>query len=192
MKLWPQKRWKQILLIAVLAVAIVLASLLAYVIFAIGNDVVTEVVVKNAEGSETALVLYHPGLSSFAHDVAYAFADGLVASGWRVEIATPSSEAPTSTSDYGLLVLFFSTYGGNPDSPTVRHLERMCDLDGISVVLVGLAGGGAEGSTAIIREAVVDANGEIILEKAWFNMAPNEGDKAATVLAEETAQGITP
>jgi len=67
---------------------IALASVLAYVMFAIGNDVVTEVVVKNAEGSETALVLYHPGLSSFAHDVAYAFADGLVSNGWRGDCYT--------------------------------------------------------------------------------------------------------
>ncbi|MBN1358039.1 hypothetical protein JW988_04635, partial [Candidatus Bathyarchaeota archaeon] len=102
MKLWPQKRWKQILLIALLVVVIVFASVSAYVFFAIGNDVVTEVVVMNEEANETALVLYHPGLSSFAHDVAYAFADGLVSSGWRVEIATPSSEAPTDASEYGL------------------------------------------------------------------------------------------
>jgi len=182
----------QILLIAVLVVVIILASVLAYVMFAIGNDVVTEVVVKNEGGSETALVLYHPGLSSFAHDVAYAFADGLVSSGWRVEVATPSNEAPTDASDYGLLVLCFSTYGGNPDSSTVRHVERMGDLGGVDVVLVGLAAGDAESSTAIMREDVVAANGAIMLEKAWFTMAPNEGDKAATVLAEETGQGIAP
>ncbi len=175
-----------------LAVVIVFASVSAYVFFAIGNDVVSEVVVKNEEASETALVLYHPGLSSFAHDVAYAFADGLVSSGWRVEIATPSSEAPTDASEYGLLVLCFSTYAGSPDSPTVRHLERMGDLGGVDVVLVGLAAGDAESSMATMREAVVDANGEIILEKAWFTQAPNEGDKAATVLAEETGQGIAP
>jgi len=108
------------------------------------------------------------------------------------EIATPSSEAPTDASDYGLLVLCFSTYGGRPDLPTVRHFERMSDLGGVDVVLVGLAAGGADGSTATIREAVVDANGAIILEKAWFTQAPNEGDKAATVLAEETGQGIAP
>ena len=192
MKFWPQKKWKQILLIAVLAVVIVFASVSAYVLFAIGNDVVTEVVVKNAESNETALVLYHPGLSSFAHDVTYAFADGLVSSGWRVAIATPSSEAPTDATDYGLLVLCFSTYAESPDSPTVRHLERMGDLGEVNVVLVGLAAGDAQSSMATMREAVVDANGEIILEKAWFTQVSNEGDKAATVLAEETGQGIAP
>ena len=30
----------------------------------------------------TALVVYHPGLSDFPHDVANAFAEGLVARGW--------------------------------------------------------------------------------------------------------------
>jgi len=58
--------------------------------------------------------------------------------------------------------------------------------------LVGLAAGDAQSSMATMREAVVDANGEIILEKAWFTQVSNEGDKAATVLAEETGQGIAP
>jgi hypothetical protein len=91
LKLWPQKRWKKILLISVLVIVVALASLLANVIYAINTDIVTELVVKNPDGSKTALVLYHPGLSSFAHDVSYAFADGLASNGWRVEIATPST-----------------------------------------------------------------------------------------------------
>jgi hypothetical protein len=191
LKLWPQKKWKKILLVSVLAVVVVFASVLGYIIFAINNDIVTDVVVKNAGGSSTALVLYHPGLSSFAHDVAYAFADGLVSSGWRVEIATPSAEAPTDMSNYGLLVLCFSTYGGNPDTPTVRNLERMGDLNGIQTVLVGLAAGDAGSSTATMQKAVTDANGTVILEKAFYTQAPNEGNKPATDLAEQAGRGIT-
>jgi hypothetical protein len=191
LKLWPQKKWKKILLVSVLIVVVVFASVLAYIIFAINNDIVTDIVVKNAGGSDTALVLYHPGLSSFAHDVAYAFADGLVSSGWRVEIATPSAEAPTDMSNYGLLVLCFSTYGGNPDAPTVRHLERMGDLQGIQTVLVGLAAGDAGSSTATMQKAVTNANGTVILEKAFYTQAPNEGNQPATDLAEQAGRGIT-
>jgi hypothetical protein len=90
MKLWPEKKWKKIVLIAVIAFVIVVASVLGFVFFKINNDYVSGIDVLNADGSETALVIYHPGLSSFMKDVAYAFADGLVENGWRVEITTAS------------------------------------------------------------------------------------------------------
>jgi flavorubredoxin len=193
LKLWPQKRWKKILLISVIVIVVVLASLLAYVIYAINTDIATELVVKNPDGSKTALVLYHPGLSSFAHDVSYAFADGLASNGWRVEIATPSTQASTDTSKYNLLVLVASTYGGQPDSPTMRHLERMGDLHGINTVIVALAGGvgGAESTTKALQEAVSSANGTIIKLLALYNQAPNEGNKSATELAEQAGSEIT-
>jgi len=88
--------------------------------FAFNNDIVTELVIENPDGGKTSLLLYHPGLSSFLHDVAYALADGLVSNGWRAEIATPSPEAPTDTSKYDLLVIFASTYGGRPDRRKAR------------------------------------------------------------------------
>jgi len=191
LKLWPQKRWKKILLISVLVVFVVFASLLAYVAYAISTDVVTEVVVENPGGSKTALVLYHPGLSSFAHDVAYAFTEGLVSNGWRVEIATPSAQAPSEPSEYDLLVFCFSTYGWEPDSPTMRQIERMGDLEGVDLVLVGLAAGDAMGSKAKVAEVVLSANGNIISEIALNSIAPNEGNKSATELAEQAGREIT-
>lgn len=162
--------------------------------YAINNDIVTELVIKDPDGSKTALVLYHPGLSSFAHDVAYAFADGLVSNGWRVEIATPSTEAPTDASKYDLLVICASTYGGQPDSPTIRHLERMGDLHGRNTVIVALSGGegGAEMTEEAVQGVVSSANGIIIKLLALHNQAPNEGNKGATELAEQVGGEIAP
>ena len=98
MKFLPQKKWKKIFLISILAFVIVVAGVSGFIFFKINNDYVSEIEVLNAEGS--ALIIYHPGLSSFMQDVAYAFADGLVENGWRVEITTASSQAPTDMSDY--------------------------------------------------------------------------------------------
>ena len=98
MRIRPQKKWKKILLVTLLITVAISVSLLSYASFAMNNDVVTQLVIKNPTGNKTALVLYHPGLSSFSHDVSYAFAVGLVSNGWRVEIATSSIEAPTNIS----------------------------------------------------------------------------------------------
>jgi hypothetical protein len=92
-----------------------------------------------------------------------------------------------------LLVLVASTYEGQPDSPTMRHLKRMGDLHGINTVIVALAGGvgGAESTTKALQEAVSSANGTIIKLLALYNQAPNEGNKSATELAEQAGSEIT-
>ena len=191
MKLWPQKRWKKVLLIILLTFIIVSASLLAYASFVMNNDVSSELIIRNPQGSKTALLLYHPGLSSFSHDVSYAFADGLASNNWRVEIATPSKEAPTETSKYDLLIVASNTYGFTPDTPTTRHLERMGDLDGIQVVLLTLGAGSALESQQSLEDTIESQNGIIIRSILVYSLAPNEGEKSPTELAKETAIGLS-
>lgn len=154
------------------------------------NDVITQLIIKNPEGNKTALVLYHPGLSSFSRDVSYAFAEGLVSNNWRVEIATPSIEAPTDLSNYDLLVVSSNTYGFNPDTPTSRHIERIGDLKGIETVLITLGAGTAENSQQIFKNLVESHNGTIIESLLLYSMAPNEGGNSATEVAEQTAKEI--
>ena len=190
MKLLPQKRWKKVLLIILLTFIIVSVSLLAYASFVINNDVISELVIKNPQGSKTALILYHPGLSSFSHDVSYAFVDGLIQNNWRVEITTPSIEAPTDLSKYDLLVVASNTYGFSPDTPTTRHLERIGDLKEIKVVLLTLGAGSALESQQSLENMVQAQDGTIIRSILVYNMAPNERDKSPTELARETAIGL--
>jgi len=190
-KLWPQKRWKKIFLIILLTLIIVSASLLAYASFVMNNDVVSELVIKNPQGSKTALILYHPGLSSFSHEVSYAFADGLIQNNWRVEITTPSIEAPTDLSKYDLLVVASNTYGFSPDTPTTRHLERIGDVNEIEVVLLTLGAGSALESQQSLENMVQAQGGIIIRSILVYSMAPNGGEKNPTELARETAIGLS-
>jgi hypothetical protein len=191
LKLWPQKSWKKILLITLLAIIILSGSLLIYASFGMNNDVITQLKIQNPDGSKTALVLYHPGLSSFSQDVSYAFAEGLTFNKWRVEITTPSVEAPTDLSNYDLLVVSSNTYGFNPDAPTTRHLERIGDLKGIETVVINLGVGSAEKSQEIFENLVELNNGTIIESLLLYSIAPNEGDISATEIAELTAKKIT-
>ena len=159
--------------------------------YIINIDVFTEVVVENAGGSKTALVLYRPGLSSFAHDVTYAFVGGLVSNDWRVEIATPSVEAPTYLSKYGLLVVASNTYAFTPEAAITRHLDRIGDLKGIQTVLLTLGAGSAEGSKQALENMIQAQNGTIQKSLLLYSLAPNEGDLSATEIARKAAQQIT-
>jgi hypothetical protein len=191
MRVWPQKKWKKILLVTLLMTVAISGSLLIYASFTMNNDVVTQLVIKNPAGNKTALVLYHPGLSSFSHDVSYAFADGLVSNGWRVEIATSSIEAPTNLSKYSLLVISSNTYAFIPDAPTTRQLERIGNLNGIQTVLLTLGAGSAQESQKALEAKIQNSNGTILQSLVLYSMAPNQGDRTATEIAQQTAREIT-
>jgi len=143
MKLWPQKKWKQVLsvlFVFFLAVVVILAIVDTYVSSAVNKDIVSGIEVVNPSGSKTALVVYQAGLTSFSKDSSYAFANGLGASGWRVEITTASSQAPTDLSKYSLLALGFPTYGSSPRTAIVRYVDMVGDLHGINTVIIACAG----------------------------------------------------
>ena len=190
-KLWPQKRWKKILLITFLTLLIIGASLLVYANAVMNNDVITQLTIKNPQGVKTALILYHPGLTSFSYDIANAYADGLILNNWRVEITTPSPQAPTDLSKYDLLVILSNTYAFTPDKPTTRQLERMGDLNGIQTVLVTLGAGSAQESQQSLESMVGSSNGDILQSVLLYSLAPNEEDKSATEIAYQSAQQLT-
>jgi flavorubredoxin len=190
MKLWPEKKWKKIVLIAIIAFVIVVAGVSGFVFFKFNSDYVSGIDVLNDDGSETALIIYHPGLSSFMKDVAYAFADGLVENGWRVEITTASSQAPTDPSGYSLLAFGSPVYADSP-SPTIkRHLERIGDLNGINTALLVTSGGSEGGAEASMQQTVEEHNGVIKEVLSLFNAAPNDGDPLD--IAEQAGREIFP
>ena len=146
----------------------------------------------NADGSESALIIYHPGLSSFMKDAVYAFADGLVENGWSVEITTASSQAPTDLSNYSLLVLGSPVYAGSPSPAIKRHVERIGDLQGIDTVLLVTSAGSDGGTEASMQQTVEEHNGTIETGLSLFTSAQNEGNSDPLDIAEQAGREIFP
>jgi Ca2+/Na+ antiporter len=202
MKIWPQKRWKQALFvffIFVLAVVVVLAIVGTYVSSAVNKDVVSGIEVVNPSGSKTALVVYQTGLTSFPKDTSYAFANGLAASGWRVEITTASSQAPSDLSKYSLLVLGFPTYeGSTPGQVIVRYVDRVGDLHGINTVIIALGGFDVGNSVATMTQNVHAANGTVqkslalIGTSTLFGVAPSGGNGSPADISRQAGTQIRP
>jgi len=164
LRFWPQKTWKKILLVFFLALLVVIAASIAFLALAvlpnINKDVVSGIDVINPSGSKTALVVYQPGYTGFPKDISYAFADGLASTGWRVEITTASSQAPSDLSGYSLLVLGFPVYGGKPGDPILRYINRTSDLNGINTVIIALDGlNSPAGSVDTLKQKVQAVNG---------------------------------
>ncbi len=102
----------------------------------INKDWVSDVEVVNSEGTAgTAYIAYYPGRSTFAKDVADAFVTGLVDNGWRCEITTASSQAPTNLDRYDLVALVSPTYMLQPAGRVTRYVGKL-DLGGKDVVII--------------------------------------------------------
>jgi len=140
---------------------LIVASVSVFVLIKADSDFTSEIKILNPNGSATALIIYHPGFSSFTEDVIYALGDGLKENGWRVEITTASDQAPTDLAKYSLLVLGSPVYGGSPNASIKRHIERIDDLQGIESLLVVTSGGINEGAKAVMQQIVEEHNGNI-------------------------------
>ena len=191
MKLWPQKRWKQILFVVVLILVAVFAAFGTFAGLllsgAISREVVSEIDVKNADGSKTALIVYQPGFSSFPKDVSYAFADGLTSSGWRVEITTASSEAPSDLSKYSLLALAYPVYGGTIGTAIVSYVNRVNDLAGVNTMIIACGGGDSGESIIPLKQQVEAANGTF-----YDSLALSNGNSTALESAQQAGSSIIP
>ena len=181
MKLWPQEKWKQVLVVLFLAILVIIAStavLLVYANTAVNKDVVSGIEIMNPGGNKTALVIYQPGLTSLPKDTSYAFANGLATSGWRVEITTASSQAPSDLSKYGLLVLGVPTYNNSPGTAIVRYVDRVGDLHGINAVIISIGASSPEKSVDIMAQKVQATNGTVEKSIALYEGGGSPADAA--------------
>ena len=140
----------------------------------VNAEVVSDVEVLNPNGSGgTALLTYHPGRSGYQEMLTQGFSEGLVANGWRVEIATASQETPTDLSGYDLLVLSAPTYDWVPAKPIRRYLERLGDLGGQPTAVIISAAGKTSLSLPMMEDLVREANGDLVASYALWTLVPN-------------------
>ena len=162
------------LITAVVTLALLLGAWQGLLSMMVNREVVSEVEVLNPDGNlGTALLVYHPGKSGYQKLITGAYSEGLVANGWRVEVATASREAPTDLSDYDLLVLSAPTYDWEPAKPIQRYLEGLGDLGGQPTVVIISAAGKTTESLPFLEDLVVKANGELVASYVLKTIVPN-------------------
>ena len=193
---WLYKKAKALVRMVVVAVVVILAAGMALLHFVTSQDVASGVKVLNRGGGQgTALVVYHPGVTDFHETVTSAFADGLVSNGWRVEMTTASSRAPTDLSSYDLLVLGGPTYFWTPNRPIRSYLSRLGDLGGKPTAIIITALGMGERSISTMEQLVLAANGNLVTSLLLYSLAPNEetyGISDPEEIASQVAEAITP
>ena len=174
MKLWPQKKWKKIMLATLLVVLAALGSVAAYFEYSVYHETPTDIEVLNADGAKTALVIYHPGLTDFAKNVTYTYAEALAQAGWRVEITTPSTQAPTDIAKYQLLVLCWAIYDLNPAPTITNQIHRLGNLNDVDTVII-IIGGGLDPLNVkdSMNRIIEEANGTVVQSITSFRSQRN-------------------
>jgi hypothetical protein len=178
---WPKKKWKKVILVTLIALMVIGIPTLAFLEYSVYNETVTSIEVKNMQGAKNALVIYHPGLTGFSHDIAYTFADELASNDWRVELTTASCKAPTDLTQYDLLVFDWPIYDFNPGPTITSYIHRIGDLQGKDVVIVTIGGGiNPLNAQDAMKQIIQDANGHI-KETVVIFRGGNFTDKASQV-----------
>lgn len=141
---------------------------LAYDVWFTGRanaEFVSPVTTLGGDGSAgLALIVYHQGRgpAQFQARMQRAFAEGLQAHGWQVDITTASRQTPTDLSGYDLLVLGAQTYNWCPARPIVDFVDRVGDLRGKPVVVIVSGGGMTERALRVLQTRIVKAGGVIV------------------------------
>jgi len=183
-KFWPQKRRNKIMLTILLVTLATLGGVFAYLEYSVYHETPTDTQVLNADGAKTALVIYHPGLTDYARNVTYTYAEALAEAGWRVEVTTPSPQAPTDIAKYQLLVLGWAIYDFGPAPTITSQIQRIGDLNEVNTTII-IMGGGLDPFNVKdqMNRIVEDANGNVIQTITSFRSQRN-----FSLLQEEAAK----
>jgi len=179
----------------------ILAAAGSWVAYRTGRDIPGQVVVLGDHGTSSgrALVVYHPGLSDFQERVVRAFVVGLVARGWQVDLTTASARAPTTLTQYDLLVVGGPTYFWAPARSIQRYVARLGDLGGKRTAILITGAGAVARSRSVMERLVREAHGEVVVSLALTTMRPNDeaaeragesNRSAAERIAREAAQRV--
>lgn len=159
------------------------------------------ILVVNQGGQATALVVYHPGLSSFQQEMTDAFLDGLVDAGWRVEVTTVGDHAPLNVAPYRLVVFGAPVYWSSPARPLRHYIAAVKGLHEMPTAIVLTGTGSVDGAKAEAERLVRAAGGDVVASLALTSMRPNDEDAmrageqnriTAARLAREAGARITP
>lgn len=126
---------------AVLIIAVVLLAGIAFLDFSAYTATGSETLSPAGTSVGKALVVYDPGLSGAAKDVASKIANGLQSNGYTVDFAGIKSEVAANPSGYNIIVVGGPIYAGSPTSSVKAFLNNLNPAQGVKIGVFASAGG---------------------------------------------------
>ena len=160
---------KVILFVFALLVIVAVASISIIMLDVAGNLATGSQTLPNGAATGKALVVYDPGLSGGAKDVATKIGYDLQSSGYTVVLAGVKSSDAANTTDYNVIVIGGPIYAGKPASTIQTYLNN---LNPASRTKVGAFGYGSvkidnTNSTTVTKDvAPLPTNSQVTINSA--------------------------
>jgi flavodoxin len=158
-------------------------------VFLAAGFIFYDVMSYTATGSQTlnssvaevgkALVVYDPGVSGAAENVADTIAHDLQAKGYTVELAGIKSVNAANISSYGVIVVGGPIYAGNASASVREYLKTLNPAEGtnIGVFSTGMDPDVAKNMTLLLKEAAPLPENSTLQIKAAVKIVSLEEDK---------------
>lgn len=159
------------------------------VIFAFMGSIIFDVASYTATGSQTlapngttvgnALVVYDPGFSGAATNVASTIASNLQTKGYKVDLVGIRYSKATNTSNYNVIIVGGPIYAGKAASSVQEYLKNLNPAPGTKV---GVFATGQDPDTAndyalLLKEAAPLPENSTITINAAVKIVKNDNDK---------------
>ena len=182
------------LLIGTVVFVIIVGILFMYIVDKAMQETVTPLRTLNPESSGSrVIIIYSPGVSDYHQKITDAFAAGLIASDWRVDIVTASSNTLTDFTGYELLVIGGPIHGGLPSKSLKDYMARVNNLDGLRIYTVLTSIGGKPQGEQYVSDWIISQGG---VEVGWLSLStmsqntPVDGATDPGQIAFNTARKI--
>jgi len=146
----------------------------------VNREVESAIVTLGPGSGHRALIVYHSAHGGLMRAMQEAFANGLQAEGWQVDLSTASRLSPVEMSSYQLLVLGSPCYNRGLARPISAYLARLGDLQGMPVVNVVTGFNYTERAAQLLRTRVQHAHGRVLDEIELWTGRPNVARDGAT------------
>jgi len=177
-----------------LVILVIIVIIFRFLILKITSETVTSLKTINPDSSgPRTIIIYSIGISDFHQKIVDAFASGLVASNWRVDMVTASSQTSTDLSGYSLLVIGGPIYGFQPSKTIRDYVDRLEDLKGLRVYTLLTGAGDSANAEEYISKWISEHGGVEVGKLTLFTQRPNtpvDGTSDAKQIATKAAQSL--
>jgi flavodoxin len=150
--------------IGLIIVVLVAVAAVGFISYGMGNRAtVYETLNPNGVAVGTALVVYDPSITENTKNVATIIANDLQSRGYKVDLAGIKSKTAEKSSEYNIIVVGGSIYGGNSGAAVKSYIET---LKTTSSTKIGVFATGDPHTTdeAEIKNHIVPATGNSTLQ----------------------------
>jgi hypothetical protein len=150
----------------------------------VNRSVLGPLVTRGSGPAGRALVVYHSAHGGLMRAMGEAFAAGLTAERWQVDVSPASELSPVDLHGYQLLLLGSPCYNRGLARPIEAYLDRLGDLQDMPVGLVVTGFNFTERAMVRLRARIQQQHGRVVDEIELWTARPNR-ERDGTTEAEE-------